>query len=112
MSTNDPGTRDAVAPAPASNAPGSVAPQGAFTPMVSLPDAAVIARLASDFFAAIPGALGVTPVSGIAEAPLTPPVQAGSSPDVPGLFSAPGSALPIDLLESLRVPPQEPVTAS
>jgi cysteine desulfurase/selenocysteine lyase len=80
--------------------------------MVSLPDAAVIARLASDFFAAIPGALGVTPVSGIAEAPLTPPVQAGSSPDVPGLFSAPGSALPIDLLESLRVPPQEPVTAS
>ena len=77
-----------------------------------MPDAAVIARLASDFFAALPGALAVTDVSGMPQFPAAIPVQAGSSPDVPSMFSAPGSALPADLLQALRVPPQEPVTAS
>ena len=77
-----------------------------------MPDAAVIARLASDFFAALPGALAVTDVSGMPQFPAAVPVQAGSSPDVPSMFSAPGSALPADLLQALRVPPQEPATAS
>ncbi len=32
--------------------------------MAALPDPAVIAKLASEFFAALPGALGITGVSG------------------------------------------------
>ena len=112
MSTNDPGTRNGAAPVPTQDAPGSVTPSSIATAMAAMPDPAVIARLASDFFAAIPGALGVTPVSGMAEPPATLPVQASSSPDVPNLFSAPGSALPMDLLEALRTPPQDPATAT
>jgi cysteine desulfurase/selenocysteine lyase len=78
----------------------------------ALPDPGVIARLASDFFAALPGALGVTGVTAAAEPPAALPLQAGSSPDVPNLFSTPGSALPMDLLEALRIPPQDPATAT
>jgi cysteine desulfurase/selenocysteine lyase len=80
--------------------------------MAAMPDPAVIARLANDFFAALPGALEVTGVPGMAEPPATLPVQAGSSPDVPNLFSALGSALPTVFLEALRVPPQDPATAA
>jgi hypothetical protein len=112
MSTNDLGTGDVRAPVPPNNAPGSVTPQSAAAAMAAMPDPAVIARLASEFFAAIPGALGVTPVSGMAEPPATLPVQAGSSPDVPNLFSALGSSLPLDQLEALRTPPQDPATAT
>ena len=78
----------------------------------TVPDAAVLARLASDFFAALPGALAVTDVTGMPQLPGNLPLQAGASPDLPNLFSAPGSALPADLLEALRVPPQDPMTAS
>ncbi len=112
MSTNDPGLRNGAAPVPTQDAPGRVTPQSIATAMAAMPDAAVIARLASDFFAAIPGALGVTPVSGNAEPPVTLPEQASSSPDVPSQFSAPGSALPMDLLKALRTPPQDPATAT
>jgi len=108
MNTNDPGSRDGTVPP--QSAPGSVTPQGVASAMAALPDPAVIAQLASDFFAALPGALGVTGVPGGAE-PSALPLDAGLSPDAPNLFSAPGSALPMDLLEALRVPPQEPVSA-
>ena len=77
--------------------------------MAGLPDPSVIAKLASEFFAALPGALEITGAPGL---PATPPEAASSSPDVAGLFSAPGSSLPLDLLEALRVPPQEPATAA
>jgi len=80
--------------------------------MASLPDPSVIAQLASEFFAALPGALGIIGVSGVPEPPAMLPVQGGPSPDVPSPFSAPGSALPSDLLEALRLPPQEPVTTT
>ena len=112
MSTNDPGARSSAAPTPPQDPTGGAAPAVAYAPGTSPPDAAIIARLASEFFAALPGALAVTGISGMPELSSILPVQAGSSPDVPSLFSAPGSALPNDLLETLRVPPQEPVTAS
>ena len=112
MSTNDPGSRDIAAPVPPQDAPGRVTPPSIATAMAAMPDPAVIARLASEFVATMPGALGVTPVSGMAEPSVMLPAQASSSPDVPNLFSVPGSALPLDLLEALRVPPQEPATAA
>lgn len=112
MSTNDPGSRNTAAPVPPQDAAGSSTPQSVYTPGASLPDAAIIARLAGEFFAALPGALAITDITGMPDFSGTLPVQAGSSPDVPSMFSAPGYSLPPDLLEALRVPPQEPVTAS
>ena len=112
MSTSDPGTRDVPAPAPPQNAAGGWTPESVSAAMAAVPDPAVIAKLASEFFAALPGALGITGVSRAAEPPANLPVEGGSSPDVPTLFSTPGSALPRELLEALRLPPQEPVTTT
>jgi hypothetical protein len=112
MSTNDPGSRGAASAVPTQRAADETTAGKTYSPGVELPDAAVIARLASDFFAALPGALAVTDVAAMPPLPGTLPAQAGASPDAPSMFLAPGSALPTDLLQALRVPPQEPVTAS
>src|SRR5690348_7112013 len=111
MSTNDPGQRNPPAPPPhETGVSGST--ERIYVPGGTLPDAAVLARLASDFFAALPGALSVTDVRGLPELPGMLPLHAGVSHDLPNVSSAPGSALPTELMESLRIPPQEPVTAS
>jgi len=112
MSTNDPGTREVPGPVPPQNAGSGATAESVSAVLAAVPDPAVIAKLASEFFAALPGALGIAGVSGAAEPPANLPVEAGSSPDVPTLFSTPGSALPRDLLEALGLPPQEPATTT
>ncbi len=97
---------------PAESAGPASSGERVYVPGGALPDAAVLARLAGDFFAALPGALAVTDVTGAPEASGTLPVETGASPDWAGAFLTPGSALPADLLQSLRVPPVEPTTAS
>src|SRR5579862_4797273 len=111
MSTSDPGARNTPVTLPESVGPASSG-ERVYVPGGALPDAAVLARLASDFFAALPGALAVTDVAGAPEASGTLPVETGASPDWAGAFLTPGSALPADLLQALRMPPVEPTTAS
>ena len=121
MSTNDPGTSDR-SPDPGSNAPAD--DRGSAT-MFALPDPGVIARLANEFFAALPSNAAV-PENVSANAPVratTDPAQVSSSatapagvraltptiPDVPEYPAAPGSlAYFLDRTSPLNATPTFP----
>ncbi len=107
MSTSDPGTRDIPTPAPAQNPAGPRRWDNVSAAMASLPDPAVIARLANEFFAALPGVAMLPDASGAPVPPAASPSDAGvlsASPAVPG---AGGSVLP-NFGESARLLSQAP----
>ena len=65
------------------------------------PDAQILARLASDFFTALPGVVSVKDASG---SPPSPQTDSGSTLGLDSMLKALGSALPEDLLRALRAP--------
>ena len=107
MSTNDPGTTDRSPErtAPANQSSTALADDHGSAAMFALPDPSVIARLANEFFAALP-ASAATPENVGASAPAR--VTSGSAPMVPSFAPPSGVAALTPTIPSVPESPAAP----
>ncbi len=102
MSTNDPGAREVAALRSGQKESHEMPTEKSGAPDGMTPSAEVLARLANDFFTALPGVVAVNGVPGAEGSSPSGAVPLDPSAGMIPMFQAFGSALPQELLQALQ----------